>query len=382
MADQDERSFNDIVGDLRYGDSLLVTEEDETTAEGSTEESETESTSGEQPSGESNSETEAKPDGETVSDETDTHESDESEEKGGETEDESKESSAEGDDEPVIELDGEMVPLSEVRRWKSEGLMQADYTRKTQEVAAERKSVEAQLAERESLMDDIFADQAMSSFVKAHPKVMKNLLADPENTRAVLGNAEEVQRLWDDYELLLDRPHLADKVFGQGEAADTSALEQERYVENIGMIANALDSKVSELASEYEGVDDDVVRDYVLSLGGVPTGEGADPAEVGAGFEKLFNLMFLHDSDSGQTSLDETLIRNHFELLSRSQSVAKSTADAEADEHNRQVDEQLNDQSSAPSTGGGSKDGPGPDPEPLQDDLSIGQRIARLRGID
>ena len=382
----DTRSFQDIRGDLIYGDSLLDETEDEITAEGSTEESEvSESASEEQPEGESKSEVEDKPgagdtDG-SAEGESETHDSDESEEKGGDTDGESTDGESEEGSEPTIELDGEQVPLSEVRRWKAEGLMQADYTRKTQETAAERKAAQQLVSDRDALLTEVLDDVAMSSFVKAHPKVLKNLMADPKNTRAILGNAEEVQRLWDDYELLLDRPHLADRVFG-GEQVDQQAVENERLAENIGMIANALDAKVDEVAADFEGVDADQVRDYVLSLGKVPTKEGADVNELVDGFTRLYNLMFLHDEESGQTSLDDTLIRNHFDLLSRSAAVSNATADAEADEHNRQVDEQLKDPSSAPSTSGSSKDAPGPTPEPIDDGLTLQQRMSRLRGID
>lgn len=43
------------------------------------------------------------------------------------------------------ELDGEEVTSEQLREWKSNGLMQADYTRKTQELAESRKEFEAEL---------------------------------------------------------------------------------------------------------------------------------------------------------------------------------------------------------------------------------------------
>lgn len=48
---------------------------------------------------------------------------------------------AEADD-PVIEIDGEQVPLSQVKAWKAGNMMQADYTRKTQEVASRAREVQ------------------------------------------------------------------------------------------------------------------------------------------------------------------------------------------------------------------------------------------------
>src|SRR5574343_315736 len=48
---------------------------------------------------------------------------------------------AEAEAEQYIELDGEEVPLSQVREWKSGGMMQADYSRKTQVLAEQSKAV-------------------------------------------------------------------------------------------------------------------------------------------------------------------------------------------------------------------------------------------------
>lgn len=48
---------------------------------------------------------------------------------------------AEGEPEQYIELDGEEVPLAQIREWKSGGMLQADYTRKTQVLAEQSKSV-------------------------------------------------------------------------------------------------------------------------------------------------------------------------------------------------------------------------------------------------
>ena len=372
---EETRSFNDILSDLRNGEYRRDEAEPEITAEGSTGESEKESAPEEQPEGESQDEAESQPEDGAESD----SQADEADDTGdAEPEDKADEPEP---DEPTFDIDGEEATLSQLREWKQDGLRHGDYTRKTQDLAAERKSFREQREAESKLLEEILEDDSLSSFVQAHPKVLVHLLKDPENTRAVLGNAEEVQRLWDDYELLMDRPHLANKVFGQGEP-DTEVLEQQRLAENISIIANALDEKVDELASQYKGVDPEDVKEYVLSLGGIPTGDGADPTEVVDGFTKLFNLMFIHDSEKGLTSLDDSLIKNHFELLAKGRAAAAVASETDADDHNRQVDEQLKDSSPVPATKKGSKDAPGPGPESLDDGLTIGQRIARLRGID
>lgn len=55
-----------------------------------------------------------------------------------------EEETAETDEELFFELDGEEVSLAQIKQWKSEGLMQADYTRKTQEAAELKREAEAE----------------------------------------------------------------------------------------------------------------------------------------------------------------------------------------------------------------------------------------------
>jgi len=50
------------------------------------------------------------------------------------------------DDNLFYDLDGEEVSVSQVREWKNNGLMQADYTKKTQAAAEVRKQAEAETA--------------------------------------------------------------------------------------------------------------------------------------------------------------------------------------------------------------------------------------------
>ena len=57
---------------------------------------------------------------------------------------EETEEQAESEDELYLDLDGEEVPLSQVKKWKSEHMMQADYTRKTTELSEQRKEFEAE----------------------------------------------------------------------------------------------------------------------------------------------------------------------------------------------------------------------------------------------
>lgn len=58
-------------------------------------------------------------------------------------------------EELYIELDGEEVSLEQVKKWKSEGLMQADYTRKTQLLADDRKLLETDTSNLSTALEDV-----------------------------------------------------------------------------------------------------------------------------------------------------------------------------------------------------------------------------------
>lgn len=65
------------------------------------------------------------------------------------------------------ELDGEEVSSDQLKEWKSNGLMQADYTRKTQELAESKKALEADLqklnSDRAKLSEQLTTLEAMVS---------------------------------------------------------------------------------------------------------------------------------------------------------------------------------------------------------------------------
>lgn len=61
------------------------------------------------------------------------------------------------------DIDGEEVSLEDVRKWKSGHMMQSDYTKKTQEVAEERKTVQA---ERKQLSEGLETLAAIESEIE------------------------------------------------------------------------------------------------------------------------------------------------------------------------------------------------------------------------
>lgn len=74
-----------------------------------------------------------------------------------ELEEETEEVHEEPEEELYFDIDGEEVSLEQLKEWKNNGLMQSDYTRKTQALADERKALEAMKAkinEMESAYND------------------------------------------------------------------------------------------------------------------------------------------------------------------------------------------------------------------------------------
>jgi len=66
-----------------------------------------------------------------------------------------------------LELDGKEHDLAEIRKWRDQGLMQKDYTKKTQSLSDERKSFETERAtERENLLKSKTEASEMQDLLK------------------------------------------------------------------------------------------------------------------------------------------------------------------------------------------------------------------------
>ncbi len=62
-------------------------------------------------------------------------------------EDDTEDTESEGEELVYLDLDGKEVDLEDVRKWRDGHLMQADYTRKTQELADDRKALKVEIDE-------------------------------------------------------------------------------------------------------------------------------------------------------------------------------------------------------------------------------------------
>lgn len=363
--------IDDIIGRLRYGGPPESEEEPQDNPEDTpSSDPSSESTAEGQVDADPADEPEDPPVGEEQDADTpeddDAHQASEGE---GAESDEDTEDSSESEEQPLFEIDGESYTLEQMREFRDNGMMRQAFSRKTQEVAAARKRLE----DRDELLEAILGDSSLSPFVKAHPTALTTLVKQPEATRALLGDAAAVRQLWDDWELALERPHLREKLLAAPEEA-TDTLEDERYIANLQGVAKVVDEKIQALSQEYEGVSKEEVEEFVFSLGGFEKESEAE--EVAAGLERLFGLMF-DQGPEGDWDLNDKLIRDRFELLSRVG--AAPNVDDDAEDHNRAVDEQLQDNPVSASAGG---DAPAPEPEPLDDGLTFEERVAKLRGTD
>lgn len=107
------------------------------------------------------------------SEEVEAQDTDESEEDG---EPEDSEETDDEDSDLYLELDGEEVPLSQVKEWKQGYLRQSDYTKKTTDVANQRKANEKlaqELQQKQSGLDEIIGK--LEPIIKLEEETLKDL---------------------------------------------------------------------------------------------------------------------------------------------------------------------------------------------------------------
>jgi hypothetical protein len=294
-------------------------------------------------------ESEATSDTKSESDETKDKDEAESEEKDGEKE-----------AEPTFEIDGETYTLSQLREMRDSGLRLEDYTRKTMDAAKERKEFLEQQRSRESLASDIAEDAGLQQFLAARPEALANLMAKPESTRKLLGNPKAVQEFWADYDIIKKNPRLAEIV--AKDDADESEIDAElrraQEVESMNTIVGTLEQFVGQISEHelYKDLGEDAAMDvlrYIAGLSGVP--ENPTHEQQFEGVSKLFKLFF-HQQEDGEWSIDHRLIQGEFERIKDTKNAVATEQkkdepkENEIDEHNKRVDQQLNDEERPPKT--------------------------------
>ncbi len=96
------------------------------------------------------------------------------------------------DEELLYEIDGEEVTLGQLREWKAGGLREADYTKKTEEVAKDRNEVQSQFAKVKSDREGLEA--RMEFMTQASEKFEKLILGGPVDEALLDDDPSEYMR--------------------------------------------------------------------------------------------------------------------------------------------------------------------------------------------
>ena len=154
------------------------------------------------------------------------------------------------DDHEEVEREGQKYRIP--KALKGEFLMQQDYTRKTQEVAETRKSLEAELTQVRKFNDDMINAKAevvsLDKTLAQYQQVDWNALASQDPVKA--------QQLWIDYSQLKERRQQAVQQYGQAEHQLTLKSQQEfakRVEETKGVIQRDIHGWSPELENNLFG---------------------------------------------------------------------------------------------------------------------------------
>jgi hypothetical protein len=174
---------------------------------------------------------------------------------------------AEGEDVFELELDGQVHTLPGAL--KGAFLRQADYTRKTQELAEHRRAVEA---EREALerhrrgLDDEASDRATLAALDRQIDDMAGIdwealgQADPERARALWASFHQTQALRDEYAYVLSRHESQAELRKAREAAEAMAETGRTLSREIEGWSPEVAAKLVEYAAAF-GVSLDELRE-------------------------------------------------------------------------------------------------------------------------
>jgi hypothetical protein len=223
-------------------------------------------------------------------------------------------------------------------------LRHSDYTKKTQELSKLREQTTAERNAERELVTKITADPDLKEMVRKYPEVLPHLLAEPEATRALLGNPKAIDTFWKDYEVLQENPSLAERLAAAKSQSDpteteeaTRALEEKKTANHLRWIASNLERAVDTVAKEFPGIPKEQVAEYVAGLGGIS--KDADAKATIDGFFRLHNLFFVK-TDQG-IQIDTKLIRDRFEFLSAGEKSKAEREAKDAEQHNATVDAEL-----------------------------------------
>jgi hypothetical protein len=256
------------------------------------------------------------------------------------------EAEAEAPTEPEAEAEPQLFEVEDGQKVTAEELHERylnwrrAYTQRRQQETDQLRQAEEHREQRESLYSSMVKDPTMRAFIGQYPEALDSLLDKGEATRRILGDEAEIRRLWNRWELAQDDPELKRALrdsarVEEAEGQLATAEEQRDLRDNL----NAVSTTIGTMAEEFEGVDVNVVNQYVLDRAGLTPeilrGDyGDEPFKQG-----LRRIVAMYMKPDG--SVDKTLIRDRFELEVMRSTQAESTEAKKVAEHNAAVDAEL-----------------------------------------
>lgn len=280
-------------------------------------------------------------------------------------------------DETIVGQDdeGNPITLGELRKGH---LRQSDYTRKTTELAEQRRALEARQEAERGLTKLLVTDEYAKEFAELFPQHVESLYGDPENSLALIQDRDKFAQFVKRVNALDSDPTLAEAyIKAETQQSAEQQLASRVKADEVSQFARTVAGVVDEIGKEFEGVDPNAVMNWLLDTAGADVGrimEAAnrnDPMYAYDDFAKLAALVVRPDGDSFVIS--DTAIRDRFDV--EALRAGKLTKEQQA--HNEKVEEKLAKDPAAPAPTG---DAAGSTPEERPKYKSLDEFLNREGG--
>jgi len=293
----------------------------------------------------------------------------------------------EGPEEETVVVDGEEVPLSTVREWRDgRNEIKGVLSERLGEARQEAEQLRELTQKQTQLVADLTSDRSTRELIQNHPELLGDLIQAPEEARGLIGNARAVQRFQDDYEFLLENPEQAERLASGDPEAQEEVSEQaelQQVANHAVWVANGMKTAVQAVANHFADEHPEVSEPEVLNevenelmkeFGGVDPEGDFTADELVQAMNQLESIFF--KKQNGETVVDPRLIAARFDRRLRAKQSRQEREEARAEEHNKQVDEALQDEAPPSSPKGKA---PLAEEEPEEDFESFGEILESLR---
>lgn len=215
--------------------------------------------------------------------------------------------------------------------------LQGEFTRRNQDAAKQREAVE----DRNRLLVEMEKHEGVQDLVSRHPKVIRYLLSDPASTRALMGDAKQLESFVNDYGVLEQNPSLAERFAAGPQSPETQReLGVQRAQNFMDYVGGSVDNAI---AYVLKGADGSVTREdvegYLKEL--VSLDPSGDPAQGLRSFHKLHSLMFVPAASGNGEEVDVSLLQKFVSSRRATQATSTGIKNNKADAHNQRVDQAL-----------------------------------------